>query len=139
MIATLDSSVLIAALVDSQAHHAECFGLLRQPDLHMLTHALRETFSTLTGGRLGIRISAETAASMVRQSIIPFVKTVDLSASEVLTTLEQAEAHGVRGGAIYDYLHLIAARKAQAARLYTLNISNFRSFCRSGDPEIVHP
>lgn len=36
-------------------------------------------------------------------------------------------------------LHLVAARKAKAARLYTLNVANFRSFHRPGDPEIVHP
>ena len=131
--------MLIAAIVDSQAHHDECFALLGQPDLHILTHALSETFSTLTGGRLGIRISAATAADMIRQSIIPFVKTEDLSASEVLTALEQAEAHGVRGGAIYDYLHHVAARKVNATRLYTLNISNFEHFYRTGDPQIVHP
>jgi hypothetical protein len=45
----------------------------------------------------------------------------------------------LRSGAIYDYLHLVAARKAGAARLYTLNVSDFRSFHRPGDPEIVHP
>jgi hypothetical protein len=45
----------------------------------------------------------------------------------------------VRGGGIYDYLHLVAARKAKAARIYTLNLSNFRAIYRPGDPEIVHP
>jgi len=40
---------------------------------------------------------------------------------------------------IYDHLHLVAARNAGAARLYTLNESDFQALRRSGDPEIVHP
>ena len=51
----------------------------------------------------------------------------------------QAQGRGVRGGGIYDYLHLVAARKAKARRMYTLNLSNFRAWHRTGDPEIVHP
>jgi hypothetical protein len=53
--------------------------------------------------------------------------------------MRETEARGVRGGAVFDYLHLAAARKAKAARFYTLNVSHFRSFHRPGDPEIVHP
>jgi len=41
--------------------------------------------------------------------------------------------------AIYDYLHLVAARKAKAARFYTLNVTNFTAIHRPGDPEIEHP
>jgi len=50
-----------------------------------------------------------------------------------------AQNRGVRGGGIYDYLHLAAARKAKAGRIYTLNLSNFRALYRPGDPEIAHP
>jgi hypothetical protein len=46
---------------------------------------------------------------------------------------------GVSGRAIYVYLHLIAARKAGAKRFYTLNLNDFLSFHRPGDPEILSP
>ncbi len=36
-------------------------------------------------------------------------------------------------------MHLVAARKAKAERFHTLNLSNFLSFHRPGDPEIVCP
>ena len=35
-------------------------------------YAFTETFSTLTGGRLGFRVSAEDAASLLRDSILSF-------------------------------------------------------------------
>lgn len=57
----------------------------------------------------------------------------------MLAAMREAESRGVRGGAIFDYLHLAAARHAGAQRFYTLNVSNFRAFYREGDPEIVHP
>jgi len=49
------------------------------------------------------------------------------------------KTRGVRGGAIYDYLHLVAARKSGAKKFYTLNLSDFLSFHRPGDPEILAP
>jgi hypothetical protein len=57
----------------------------------------------------------------------------------MLQAMRAAESRGARGGALFDFLHLVAARQARATRLYTLNISNFLSFHRNGDPEIVHP
>jgi hypothetical protein len=53
--------------------------------------------------------------------------------------MREAESRGVRGGAIFDYLHLVAARKAKVQKLYTLNVSNFVAFHRAGDPEILSP
>ena len=45
----------------------------------------------------------------------------------------------VRGGAIFDYLHLVTARQHEADQFYTLNTSHFQSIWRDGDPAIVHP
>lgn len=50
-----------------------------------------------------------------------------------------SQDRGVRGGAIYDFLHLRAARKVSASRLYTKDVIDFKSFHRPGDPEILHP
>lgn len=52
---------------------------------------------------------------------------------------KRARAHGVRGGAVYDYMHLVAARKGKADVLFTLNLSDFQHLHREGDPEIRHP
>lgn len=139
MKAAVDSSILVAALHAQQAHHEACFDLLDGRDLWMLSHAVTETFSSLTGGRLGQRLPASVVARALKESILPTLGSIVLDAAEIVTALEEAERRGVRGGAVYDFLHLVAARKAGASKFYTLNTSDFASIHRPGDPDIVHP
>jgi hypothetical protein len=76
---------------------------------------------------------------LLRKWVSPRLVITAMDDNDSLDAIEQSSARGVRGGAIYDYLHLVAARKARAPVLYTLNVSDFRSFHRPGDPEIAHP
>jgi len=135
----LDSSIIVAALDGSDPDHAACRSLLLSAKFAAFTHALSETFSTLTGGRLGIRIAASDAAAILRENVAPRLSLIALSPTELLDAYEDSSQRGVRGGAIYDYLHLVAARKAEAAQIFTLNLADFRAIHRAGDPEIVHP
>jgi predicted nucleic acid-binding protein len=50
---------------------------------------------------------------------------VDLSADEVLTALNYARAKGVRGGRVHDFLHAVAAEKAGADKIVTLDENDF--------------
>ncbi|MGB6220853.1 PIN domain-containing protein [Haloferula sp.] len=135
----LDSSVLVAALIASAPHHDACRHLLLSGKHAVHTHAFTETFSTLTGGRLGFRISTSDASSLLRDQLAPKTKPISLTEKALLRAYADAESRGVRGGAIYDYLHLVAAKKAGAEKLMTLNLYDFLSFHRPGDPEIIHP
>jgi predicted nucleic acid-binding protein len=140
MIVFLDSSILIAAVAEIEPHHKACAGLLLGTDsLCIRSHALAESFATLTGGRLGLRVTATEAVQLLTVNILPRVKVVDLTASSALRSLAAAESRGIRGGAVHDYLHLVAARKARARKLYTLNTRHFFAFHRHGDPEIAAP
>lgn len=139
MTAFIDTSVLVAAIVESQDHHHPCRLLVAQGQACMYSHGISETFSTLTGGKKGFRLNASTASQFLEDHFIPRLTISTLSPPEMLQAMRESEIRGVRGGAIFDYLHLVAARKAGAERLYTLNISNFLAFHRPGDPEIVHP
>ncbi len=135
----LDSSVLIAALAPDEDRHAESLALLMQGEAVIYAHALLETFSTLTGGRLGVKVDADFAAQLLSQTVMPRVQVVELTADELLAALRLARLHGVRGGAVYDFMHLVAARKASVAVLYTLNLTDFQHLRRESDPEIQRP
>jgi len=135
----LDSSVLVAALSRDEDRHAECLALLLKGEGVIYAHALMETFTTLTGGRLGMRVNADFAAQLLSQTVRPLVQVVELNADELLDALLLARRHGVRGGAVYDYAHLVAARKVGASGLYTLNLNDFLALRRQGDPEILCP
>jgi predicted nucleic acid-binding protein len=139
MNALIDTSVLVAAMVEAEAHHAACRVLVVAGDCGMYAHGLAEVFSTSTGGTMGFRLYPAMVAGLLEDHFAPKLTLITLSPGETLRAMRETEARGVRGGAVFDYLHLVAARKAKAARLYTLNVSTFRSFHRPGDPEIVHP
>lgn len=135
----LDTSVLVASLDPEEPTHARCNELLEEGGNLLYVHAIAESFSILTGGSQGRRVDADTALRLLEESILPFVQPIALGAKEVLAALRQAKARGVRGGAVYDYLHLAAARKADAVALLTLNRRDFEALARPGDPEIRVP
>lgn len=134
----LDSSVLVAALVEDEPHHEACLPLLGRKAV-VWSHALAETFATLTGGRLGQRVAPDVAAELIESSLVPRLRLVELAAADIVKALRQTNAIGIRGGAFYDYLHLVAARKSGASALYTLNARHFMALARAGDPRIEAP
>ncbi len=124
----VDTSVLVEALVEGAAHHAACAAALRDAEM-TASHCLVETFSILTGGRLGFRVPAEATAKLIRYHTTR-LHLVTLSGPETLGLLAKAKTSGVRGGAIYDFLILEAARQADASRVLTLNLKDFMPLAR---------
>jgi predicted nucleic acid-binding protein len=120
-------------------HHAACDRIVAAGGSRIYGHALAETFSVLTGGRQGRRLGASAAVRLVEQSVLPFVQVQLLSAKELLAALAECASRGVRGGAIYDWLHLAAARKVRAEVFYTLDLRDFQSLAQPGDPRIEVP
>ena len=139
MSALLDSSVLVAALASDELKHAECLALLLKGGNCIYSHALLETFSTLTGGKLGVRVTADFAARMLSETVLPRVTVIELSSEEVIAALAIAQSRGVRGGGVYDYMHLVAARKSGASVIHTLNMDDFIHLRRADDPEVQLP
>lgn len=137
--ALIDTSVVLASLDPDEAHHPACDQLLAQGGHLLYVHGLAETFSILTGGRHGRRLRPAVAAGLIKDSVLPFVQLVSLNGKEVMAALETADARGVRGGAVYDLLHLAAARKAGASRLLTLDRRDFQALAQPGDPRIDSP
>lgn len=139
MKSSLDSSILVAALFEGEEHHEACAQILLRTPLFAWSHVLGETYSSLTGGRLGGRLPAAEAGRILAAVVAPRLDFVELAGTEIASALVDAHRVGARGGAVYDYLHLVAARKAGVDAIYTLNIKHFRALTRSGDPQILLP
>ena len=139
MTEAIDTSILVAAMVACEPCHMECSRVLDKGKLVLYSHGIHETFNTLTGGKKGYRVPSETFLRIIETDFLPELEVVSLSVAETLKAMHECRSRGVRGAAIYDFLHLAAARKADATRFYTLNIAHFTAFHRAGDPEIVHP
>ena len=115
-----DSSALVEALQNPKSRQA----LARQGGWTR-THSLSEVFSTLTGGRLGLRTSAEDAIQLL-EDLAQDLEFVDLDAAQTFRALGKAKRLGVRGGLVHDLLHVEAALLAGAKKIVTLNIEDFR-------------
>lgn len=135
----LDSSVLVAALVEDEPAHEPCVALLRRKGLATWSHALAEVHATLTGGRLGIRVPPGVSAQLIDASLAPRLQCIDLASADILESIRATELAGVRGGALFDFLHVAAARKAKATTLFTLDTRGFAALVRPGDPRVERP
>lgn len=114
-----DASALIEAL-----HNTHAGQKALEPDQWTRAHALVETFSTLTGGRLGFRYLPDDAAALIRE-LTQTMNFVELNAAETLAALETARARGVRGGRVHDWMRARAAQKAGVTELLTGNMNDF--------------
>ena len=124
-----DSSALVAAMVDEEEHHAAALEALAEAsDGVTLTHALAETFATLTSGRAEIQLSPNDALRVIEVNVVQRLKVMDLSLSDYRHAMQTSQKAGARGGAIFDMLHLQAARRCRATRILTINLRHFQTF-----------
>lgn len=124
-----DSSVLFSALVvGDEDHAASAFEVNAAGDKITSAHALAETFATLTGGKIRVKVSPRQALEMIEQSILPHLRVHAISPDDYLAAMEAAENVGARGGAIYDLLHIEIARLHKVKRILTLNYDHFVQF-----------
>ncbi len=135
-----DTSVLISAFVEDERCHEECANAVAACDNGLVyAHALAECFSILTSGRLSVQLPPLDAAKLIDANIFSRMKIINLTAKEHMNVLSGCHRLGVRGGGIYDCLHIAAARKAKADELLTLNIRHFLTFAPDLASKISSP
>jgi predicted nucleic acid-binding protein len=114
--------------------HYYSTGRLQQVAGVTRTHTLAELFSALTGRgvqkpmkdgsvrhkRLSMKLAAKLIAYL--RGRLTFV---DLSPDEVLAAIQDAKNVNAQGGRIHDLLHAVAADKAKADELWTLDRNDF--------------
>ena len=124
-----DTSVLLAAFLEDEPRHEACASALASAaNGCAYLHALAECFSILTGGRLSVRLSALDAVELIEANIVERLEVITLTPKETTTALRKCQSAGVRGGGIFDFLHLTAARKFAADEILTLNVRHFLAF-----------
>jgi len=126
-----DTSVLIAAMVESHPGHERAFPWLRQAkrkqvDLFVSTHTLAELYAVLTTLPVQPRLSPDIARRLIREDIESVARIVDLRGEDYRQVLDDMSDSGLSGGVIYDALVVRAARKAKVDRLLTFNVADFQ-------------
>ncbi len=99
-------------------------------------HAFAEVFSTMTGGRLGVRYDADDATKKLEEMSAD-LELVELDRAAVFSAFKQARRRGVRGGQVHDLLHAVAADKSGAKRLLTTDQNDFKTLVDTVEVEQI--
>lgn len=140
----LDTSVLVAGMVEAHPHHEQGLSWLKRAVAGELVgvvaaHTLAELYSVLTTLPVYPRISAADAANLIRRNVVEHLEVTSLNASEYVQVIDHLAATGIIGGATYDALILQAARKAGADLVVTFNARDFRRIYPDMAEKIVSP
>lgn len=142
MTVLLDTSTLVAALVESHPRHAQAFPWLRDlrggsPKGVIAAHSVAETYAVLSTLPVSPRITPASAWALLEHSVLPFVSTVELSVAETKDVITRMSRRGLSGGVIYDALIAAAGVKGGAEILVTLNPTDFRRVVDADSPPEV--
>jgi predicted nucleic acid-binding protein len=126
-----DTSVLVSALVDQLPNHEpalDCFATYSaSPHAGCCTtHAVAETYATLTALPMAARIRPLEARRLVEEGLVSRLDVLALTAADYSQALARVSDEGLFSGIIYDALHLIAAERHGCGRLYTYNVIDFK-------------
>lgn len=125
----LDSTVLVAGLVEDHPDHGRALRWLQQArsaavEACVASHSLLETFAVLTRLPVSPRITPAAALALLG-GVIDSVRIVTLGARDYRVVLDRCAERDLAGGVVYDALIARAAEKADAERLVTGNPSHF--------------
>lgn len=125
-----DSSVLIAAFVESHPKHKSALSLLLKAkrnefELLVSSHSLLEIYSVLTSAPFRPRITSKIAKQLIENNINNLARIIYLTDKEYYRLIEKMSDLNISGGIVYDALIVECALKAKADEIITLNTKDF--------------
>src|SRR5438874_8887890 len=130
----LDTGIMVGAVLRSHPEHALCLAALEDSARPFSnSHALAETFATLTGFYKVPTATAIDLTLSLRDSLA--IEAITLADYE--TAIRESRSRGIMGGGIYDALHATFARRRKAVHIVTRNPSHFQHV--APDIEILTP
>jgi predicted nucleic acid-binding protein len=129
----LDTTILVPALHERHENHRACVSYITNSDAVTSTHALAETFSTLTGA---YRVRNEAVAEAL-DALMSSLRIEPIANGDYRSVFRDAKRRGISGGLIYDALHVAVARRLKVSKIITFNTGDFKLL--SPDIEISEP
>jgi predicted nucleic acid-binding protein len=137
----LDTSVLVAAVVEDHAHHERAVWWLGTGDpleRSASWHAYAETWAVLTALPLEPRVTGEVAAAVLNR-LARVVRFVPCTKAVYTAAVGRCAARSLRSGAVYDALHLVTAEAEAADLLLTFNMGDFTRLAEPDSPRVLAP
>ena len=128
----LDTSVLVAAVVEKHESHARAYAILNRVQTGkdegiVSAHSLAEMYSVLTKSPPPFRHAPEKALLSIEENVLKYFKIAGLVGSDYTALIREAALSGVQGGTIYDAVVLRCAMKAGVEEVFTLNLRHFQT------------
>ena len=128
----LDTSVLVASVLQKHESHERAFALLDRvqsgkDEGFVSGHSLAEMYSVLTKLPQPFRHVPEQALLSIEENVLKHFKVVSLTGNDYTVLVREAALSGIQGGTIYDALLLQCAAKSAAERVFTLNLRHFQN------------
>jgi predicted nucleic acid-binding protein len=128
----LDTSVLLAAVIEKHAAHERAFAVLEgvqngKDEGFVSGHSLAELYANLTKLPPPFRHSPEQALLTIEENVLKYFKISSLAGSDYSALIREAALAGIQGGTIYDAVLLKSAKKAEVDQIHTLNLKHFET------------
>ena len=140
----LDTSVLVAAIVESHPAHERALPRLQRVGAAtdsgvVAAHTIAELYAILTRLPIQPRIPPAIAQQMIDRNVLDICEIVALSAADYASVLTHLAAAGIIGGTTYDALIMYTAVKVEVDQIITLNEKDFRRIYPELAGKIVTP
>ena len=140
----LDTSVLVAAMIESHPAHARALPWLQRVQDGTETglvaaHSLAELYAILTALPVQPHIPPAVAQQLIRHNVLHRFEVVFLSDEDYVAVIDHLSDLGIVGGATYDAVILHAAAKARADQVVTLNERDFRRIYPDLAEKVISP
>jgi len=127
----LDTSVLVAALIETHPSHQSAFRWLEQindktHEGFVSAHSLAELYAILTRLPVKPAISPRESQELIKFSVTNVCQIVALTAQDYDKVIEHLASLGIIGGAVYDSLIMHVASKIEVDAIITLNEKDFQ-------------
>ena len=139
----LDSSVLVAALIEKHEHLRRAVIWLEAASSGRMKgiaswHAVTEVYAVLTR----LPLVPRPSPSQVEEVVLRLKETLTLkepTPAIYRAALRRAAENTIRSGGIFDAIHLVTAERAGVELLLTFNLADFRRVAHPESPRIAAP
>ncbi len=139
-----DTSVLIAGMTTQHIHFVQSSPWLSLVANRVIkgfisTHTLAEFYANLTRMPHTPSVTPLIAQKMIKEWVLEYCTPIALDHSDYLLALDRIIGRSLRGGVIYDSLHLQAALKQKVHALVSLNERDFARLVDSQEIRLINP
>jgi predicted nucleic acid-binding protein len=126
----LDTSLLIAAFVESHPKHKEAFKVLtnakkKEFEFFISAHTILEVYSVLTSAPFKPPITTEIAEKLIENNIRSIAKIISLTDKDYFNIVKKMSDNNFKGGIVYDGIIVECALNEGVDEIVTLNSKDF--------------